>query len=81
MGISIHNPKNSSNRLEEVISEIGDGHELGVLKQDEEEGAEKPWETSKTKIELQRDDFPKRIEIVRANMLFIPKERVSPKRR
>jgi hypothetical protein len=58
----------SHNRIEEVISEIGEGNELGVLKQDEEEGPEKPWETSKTKIELQRDDFPERIEIVRANM-------------
>jgi hypothetical protein len=67
------------NRLEEIISELGDGHELGVLKQDEEEGAEKPWETSKTKIELQRDDFPKHIEIVRANMLFIPKAGISQK--
>ena len=69
----------SHNRIEEVVSELGEGNELGVLKQDEEEGAEKPWESSKTKIELQRDDFPKRIEIVRANMLFIPKEGISQK--
>jgi superfamily II DNA or RNA helicase len=69
----------SHNRIEEVISEIGEGNELGVLKQDEEEGPEKPWETSKTKIELQRDDFPERIEIVRANMLFISKEGISQK--
>ena len=67
------------NRLEEVISEIGNGHELGVLKQDEEEGDQKPWDTSKSKIELQRDDFPKHIEIVRANMLFIPKAGISQK--
>ena len=66
-------------RLEEVISELGDCHELGVLKQDEEESAEKPWETSKTKVELQRDDFPKKIEIIRANMLFIPKAGFSQK--
>ena len=71
--------KISHNRIEEVVSELGEGNELGVLKQDEEEGAEKPWKTSKTKIELQRDDFPKRIEIVRANMLFIPKEGISQK--
>ncbi|BBO85834.1 helicase [Desulfosarcina ovata subsp. sediminis] len=67
----------SQGRLEEVLSELGEVHELGVLKQDEEEAAEKPWETSKTKIELQRDDFPKCIEIVRANMLFIPKAGIS----
>jgi superfamily II DNA or RNA helicase len=49
------------------------------LKPDEEEGAEKPWETSKTKIKLQRDDFPKHIEIIKANMLFIPKAGISQK--
>ncbi|MGB9438619.1 MAG: DEAD/DEAH box helicase family protein, partial [Desulfobacterales bacterium] len=69
------------NRLEDLISELGDGHELGVLKQDEEENAEKPWEkpweASKAKIELQKDDFPKQIEIVEANMLFIPKLGIS----
>jgi superfamily II DNA or RNA helicase len=66
-------------RIEEVISELGDDHELGVLKQDEEEDAEKPWENSKTKINLERDDFPKRIELVKANMLFIPKLGISQK--
>lgn len=66
-------------RIEEVISELGDDHELGVLKQDTEEDAEKPWENSKTKIDLKRDDFPKRIEIVKANMLFIPKLGISQK--
>jgi hypothetical protein len=65
------------NRLEDLISELGDGHELGVLKQDEEENAEKPWEASKAKIELQKDDFPKQIDIVEANMLFIPKSGIS----
>ena len=67
------------NRIEQVISEFGDNHELGVLKQGEQEGAEKPWETSKTKIDLRRNDFPKRIEIVRANMLFVPKAGISQK--
>ncbi len=67
------------NRLENLVSEFGDGHELGVLKQDEEEAAEKPWEVSKAKIELQKDDFPKQIDIVEANMLFIPKSGISQK--
>ena len=67
------------NRIEKIITDFGVDHELGVLKQDEQEGAEKPWETSKPKIELQRDDFPERIEIVKANMLFIPKAGISQK--
>jgi len=65
------------NRLENLISELGDGHELGVLKQDEEEDVEKPWEASKAKIELQRKDFPRQINIIKANMLFIPKSGIS----
>ena len=64
------------NRLENLIPELCPGHELGVLKIDEEEG--KPWETNKTeKIELQKTDFPKQLEIVKANMLFIPKATIS----
>lgn len=66
-------------QLEEVVSKLGEDHELGILKQDEEEGAGKPWETSKTEIDLKRDDFPKRLEIVSANMLFIPKAGISQK--
>ncbi len=69
----------SQSRLEEIVSELGGGHELGVLKQDEEDVAEKPWELSKNRIDLHGDDFPKRIEIVNANMLFIPKIGISQK--
>jgi len=69
--------KISQNRLENFISELSDGHELGVLKKDEEEETEKPWETSKDKVRLQINDFPKHLEIVKANMLFIPKAGIS----
>jgi superfamily II DNA or RNA helicase len=67
--------KISLSRLEDLISELCPGHELGLLKIDEEE--EKPWETHKVKIELQQKDFPKRIDIIKANMLFIPKAAIS----
>jgi superfamily II DNA or RNA helicase len=67
--------KISLSRLEDLISELCPGHELGILKIDEEE--EKPWETHKVKIELQQKDFPKRIDIIKANMLFIPKAAIS----
>ena len=65
------------NRLENFISELSDGHELGVLIKDEEEETEKPWETSKDKVRLQKKDFPKQLDIVKANMLFIPKDGIS----
>ncbi|MFZ0485277.1 MAG: DEAD/DEAH box helicase family protein [Desulfobacterales bacterium] len=69
--------KISLSRLEDLISELCPGHELGLLKIDEEE--EKPWETHKDKIGLQKIDFPKQIDIIKANMLFIPKAMISQK--
>jgi superfamily II DNA or RNA helicase len=69
--------KISEGRIETLVSELCHGHELGVLKIDEEE-AEKPWETTHP-VSLQKSDFPKQIEIVKANMLFVPKDKVSQK--
>jgi superfamily II DNA or RNA helicase len=67
--------KISEDRIETLISELCHGHELGVLRIDEEE-AEKPWETAHT-VSLHKSDFPKQIEIVKANMLFVPKDKIS----
>jgi len=67
--------KISEIRLEHLISELSDGHELGELKIDEEE--EKPWETHRLKIVLEKSDFPNQLDIVKANMLFIPKAGIS----
>ena len=53
---------------------LGKGNELGVLKRDEEE-TQKPWET--TKVKLLKTDFPREIEIVKSNMLFVPKASIS----
>jgi len=66
--------KISEVRIETFISELCHGHELGVLKIDEED-TEKPWETHH--VSLQKSDFPKQINIVKANMLFIPKDEIS----
>ena len=66
--------KISEDRIETLISELCHGHELGVSKIDEEE-IEKPW--AKHPVSLQKSDFPKRIDIVKANMLFIPKDGIS----
>ncbi len=69
--------KISKDRLDYLISKLCSGHELGALKIDEEVETEKPWETSKNKIHLQKNDFPKRLDIIKANMLFIPKAGIS----
>jgi hypothetical protein len=64
--------------IEHLISKLCPGPELGELKIDDEEDAEgaiKPWESRK--IALSKNDFPDHIEIVRANMLFIPKTGIS----
>jgi superfamily II DNA or RNA helicase len=69
--------KTSQDRIEDLVSKLSRGHELGELKKDEEE-LQKPWEKHKV-ISLQESDFPRQIEIVKANMLFIPKAGSSQK--
>ena len=61
-------------RIESLIHELCNGLELGILKIDEEEDP-KPWET--VKGSLNKNDFPLHMEIVKANMLFIPKVGIS----
>jgi len=56
--------------IEGLVAELCHGHELGVLRIDEEE-SQKPWETYT--VNLQKSDFPEHVDIVKANMLFIPK--------
>jgi len=60
----------SQERVETLISKLCHGDELGVLKADEEE-IQKPWEAP-PKVTLDKNDFPRQIEIVKANMLYIP---------
>ena len=70
--------KLSEESVEHLLSKLCPGHELGELKIDNEEdaeGVEKPWEIRR--ITLSGNDFPDQIEIVRANMLFIPKAGIS----
>jgi superfamily II DNA or RNA helicase len=64
-------------RLNELISELSPGHELGTLKVDEEEETEKPWERHISKTKLEKIDFPGQLDIFKANMLFIPKAGIS----
>jgi superfamily II DNA or RNA helicase len=58
-----------------LTTQLSPGSELGMVKQDEEE-VQKPWETHRV-VELQRCDFPREVEIVKANMLYIPKNGIS----
>jgi len=67
--------KLSEENIECFISKLCAGHELGDLKIDDEDESVKPWENHA--VSLQKSDFPERMEIVRANMLFIPKAGIS----
>ncbi len=53
--------KISESRIENLTKELCHGHELGVLKIDEED-TRKPWETHHP-ISLKSVDFPKQIDI------------------
>ena len=68
--------KLTEDNIESLIAKLCKGNELGTLKEDTEEKL-KPWETSK--VILQKKDFPDVIEIVKANMLYIPKADISQK--
>jgi superfamily II DNA or RNA helicase len=68
----------SQESLEYFSGQLCQGNELGILKMDDEEVVpSKPWEMKKSV--LLNNDFPKAIEIVKANMLYIPKRGISPK--
>lgn len=69
--------KLSETRVEGLVAELCHGQELGVLKMDEED-PERPWE-KRPAVSLQKSDFPERIDVVRANMLFVPKCDISQK--
>lgn len=66
--------KLSEDNIELLVTKLCYGNELGVLRKDEEE-TQKPWETSRVK--LAKEDFPNEIEIVKTNMLFVPKAEFS----
>lgn len=65
----------SESRLEDLVSVLSHGNELGILKIDDE--GKKPWETQHPKTILENEDFPDHLEIIKANMLFVPKAGIS----
>ena len=58
----------SAEQVEAIINEYGKNNDLGDLIKDTED---KPWETKK-QYTLGQLDFPSNLEIIRANMVFIP---------
>ncbi|RJP37125.1 MAG: helicase [Desulfobacteraceae bacterium] len=69
--------KISEDRLDDLISELTPGLELGSLKIDEEDASEKPWVRHISEVKMEKIDFPRQLDIVKANMLFIPKTGIS----
>jgi len=67
--------KLSEDDVQSLISKLCTGNELGILKKDDQEEPQKPWETNTVKLLM--NDFPESIKIVKANMLFIPKAGIS----
>ncbi len=63
----------SKNEIEQFITVLCQGSELGDLRMNEEE--EKPWDTKKR--ELKRNDFPASIEIIKADMLYVSKTDIT----
>ena len=61
--------------VELLIHELAPSGDLGILQNAEEDG--KPWKSRKPTTKLSRLDFPGKVCITRANMLYINKEGIS----
>ena len=65
--------KISIQAIENVLNSYSKNDVLGILV---DESPKKPWET-KQKIQLSSNDFPNKLELVRSNMMYIPREGLS----
>ncbi|MGD9567493.1 MAG: DEAD/DEAH box helicase family protein [Sedimentibacter sp.] len=70
--------KLSEDNLEIYISELCSGNELGNLRTSNGDEI-KPWDENKYKYDLNQNDFPNEVNIIRANMLYLNKEGFSNK--
>lgn len=59
--------------IEEILNEASQNDILGTLI---DESPEKPWETEQRAI-LSKNDFPDTLDVIRSNMLYIPKAGLS----
>lgn len=64
--------KLSEDEVKKFIVSLSPGSELGSLRNDDEE-ERIPWEANKAQIKMGKADFPIKVTIVRANMLYILK--------
>jgi superfamily II DNA or RNA helicase len=67
----------SEDDVKMLTSKMCLGNDLGELRIVEEETPHKPWETGT--VTLLGTDFPQKVEVVKANMLFVPKIGISQK--
>ena len=66
----------NTEKVDEFIAKLCSGNELGTLKREENDNS-KPWKREQT-IQT-KGDVPKKVCIVKAGMIFIPKKNFSPK--
>jgi superfamily II DNA or RNA helicase len=68
--------KFSTDNVHALITRLGVDNDLGYLKVDTEENP-KPWERRTSPTKLTHVDFPKQLQIVKADMLYVEKEGCS----
>lgn len=59
------------------VAELCACGELGILVQDDEDATEKPWEPVKPPRSLTQNDFPGKVNITLANMVYVQKQGIS----
>ena len=71
-----HLDKLSLQQVEHLNRQLGESDELGELI-DTNEDEPQPWEKRALTVQLERNDFPETVAIVRSNMIYIEKRGVS----
>lgn len=69
--------KLGADTVDEYINRICGNSELGVLSSVGKEDEQKPWERTKSQVELTSFDFSDTVKIVKVNMLHIDKSGIS----
>jgi len=74
----LHNVKKYTlAEIEKFIHQLTPDGELGELHRASDSEDEKPWENKKTAPKMAKLDFPEKVKIVNANMLYIEKTGIS----